>query len=77
MTGMAAVRKKETVNAFRIAYQEVRGYSKEIYKGFGFRLLAGYLPHVLRPVASSVMELLQQTTFWFCNFLQKRPCKKQ
>ena len=34
---MASVKKKETLNAFKVAYKVVRDNSKEIYKAFGFK----------------------------------------
>ena len=46
---MAAVKMKETLNAFKVAYKVVRENSKEIYKAFGFKHLSDATQYYVHP----------------------------
>ena len=49
VSSMAAVKMKETLNAFKVAYKVVRDNSKEIYKAFGFKHLSDATQYYVHP----------------------------
>lgn len=49
VSSMAAVKKSETLNAFKVAYKVVRENSKEIYKAFGFKHLSDATQYYVHP----------------------------
>ena len=62
MSSMAAEKKKETLNAFKVAYKVARENSREIYKAFGFKHLSDVTQYYVHPdnESSSGMTTLCQ-----------------